>query len=142
MKEEKLKSTKKHSEQRAIAVLVAFAIFATYLLFTIFRLTYFMYDYYRDKTYDQVTTSSTLGARRGNIYDSNMNLLATSSTVWRVFVSTRDIKLAEKESGTEYSRIISSGLADILSMSADTIYTKIKNSNILDVTIKKSVSES
>lgn len=142
MKEEKLKSTKKHSEQRAIAVLVAFAIFATYLLFTIFRLTYFMYDYYRDKTYDQVTTSSTLGARRGNIYDSNMNLLATSSTVWRVFVSTRDIKLAEKESGTEYSRIISSGLADILSMSADTIYTKIKNSNVLDVTIKKSVSES
>ena len=136
-----MKSTKKQSRQRAIAVLTAFALFASYLLFTIFRLCYFMYDYYSDKTYDQVTTTSNLGARRGNIYDSNMNLLATSSTVWRVFVSTRDIKLAEKEDNKKYSEIISSGLAEILSLSSESIYTKIKNSNVLDVTIKKSVSE-
>ena len=136
-----MKSTKKQSKQRAIAVLTAFALFASYLLFTIFRLSYFMYDYYSNKTYDQVTTTSKLGAKRGNIYDSNMNLLATSSTVWRVFVSTRDIKLMEKEHGIEYGKLISSGLAEILSLSYDSLYNKIKGSNVLDVTIKKSVSE-
>ena len=54
--------------------------FATYLLYNIFRLDYLKYDYYRDKTYDQITTSSSLKAKRGTIYDSNMNVLATSAT--------------------------------------------------------------
>ena len=31
------------------------------------------------------------------LYDRNMNILATSKTSWRIFISTRDIKKAEKE---------------------------------------------
>ena len=132
---------KKSTERRLVALLLVFALFASYLLFNVFKLDYLLYDYYKQKAYDQVTTSSTLSANRGNIYDSNMNLLAASATEWRIFVSTRDIKKAEKEDGVEYSKIIADGLSSILSVESDTIYSKIKNSNVLDVTLEKTASE-
>lgn len=134
-------ATKKTTSRRVLTVLCAFSLFAVYLLFNIFKLDFFLYDYYQNKTYDQVTTSSTLKANRGNIYDSNMNLLAASATEWRIFVSTRDIKLAEKESGVEYSRIIADGVASVFSLDADTLYKKIKQSRVLDVTLEKTANE-
>ena len=133
--------TKKITERRVIAILLCFSLFAGYLLVNIFRLDYLKYDYYKDKTYDQVTTSSVLKGRRGNIYDSNLNLLATSDTVWRVFVSTRDIKNATGSTGIDYAKIISDGLSPILGLDAKNLYQKIKGASVLDVTIKKSVSE-
>ena len=133
--------TKKINERRIIAILICFSIFAGYLMVNIFRLDYLKYDYYRGKTYDQVTTSSVLKAKRGNIYDSNLNLLAKSDTVWRIFVSTRDIRNADKASGLDNARIISKGLAPILSLDENKLYEKIKASTVLDVTIKKSATE-
>ena len=131
----------KITQRRITAVLLLFSIFASYLIFNIFKLGYINYDYYKQKTYDQVTTSSVLKAERGIIYDSNMNVLAKSNTVWRIFVSTRDIKAATKRDGIDYCRRISDGLSPILSLDADTIYNKIKNSSVLDVTIKKAANE-
>ena len=132
---------KKLTEKRIVSILLLFVIFASYLLFSIFRLGYIGYDYYKNKTYDQVTTSSVLKAERGKIYDSNMNILAQSNTVFRIFVSTRDIKAAEKKDGIDYSKIIADGLAPILSLDANNLYSKIKNSSVLDVTLKKSANE-
>ena len=136
-----MSKVKKTTYKRTVAILLAFALFASYLLFNIFRLDYLKYDYYKDKTYDQVTTSSVLKAERGRIYDSNMNILAKSNTVWRIFVSTRDIKTAEKRDGKDYCRIIADGVAPLLSLDNEVIYNKIKGSSVLDVTIKKSASE-
>ena len=134
-----MRKAKKITQRRVTAILILFSIFASYLIINIFKLCYINYDYYKNKTYDQVTTVSALKAKRGTIYDSNLNVLAESSTEWRVFVSTRDIKEAEKQSGKDYCRIISDGLAPLLSLDKETIYNKIKNSSVLDVTIKKSV---
>ena len=53
---------KKTTRRRITAIMLIFTLFASYLLFNIFRLDYLKYDYYRDKTYDQVTTSSALTA--------------------------------------------------------------------------------
>ncbi len=133
--------TKKTTERRVIAILLAFAVFAGYLTFNIFHLDFVLYDYYREKTFDQVTTSSTLKAERGAIYDTNMNVLAATKTVWRVFISTRDIKSAERASGIEYSAMIANGLAPILSLNSDLLLQKIKGSNVLDVTVKRDVEE-
>ena len=127
--------------RRCVAILLLFAFFATYLLFNVFKLDYWLYDYYRQKTYDQVTTSSPLKARRGNIYDSNMNLLATTDTVWRIFVSTKDIKTATKRDGVDYARKISKGLSDILSIGEERLYKKITGSSVLDVTLKPAANE-
>ncbi len=133
--------SKKITERRMIAVLLIFSLFAGYLTFNIFKLDFFLYDYYKNKTYDQVTTSSALKAKRGNIYDSNMNLLAGNDTTWRIFVSTKDIKHRELDDGKDYCNLISDGLSKILSISKDTIYKKIKKTSQLDITIKKSASE-
>lgn len=133
--------TKKISEKRIVAILLLFAIFGIYLLINIFRLDYIKYDYYKNKTYDQVTTSSVLKAKRGNIYDSNMNILAESETSWRIFVSTKDIKAKEKADGIDYIKIIADGIAPILSLDKTRLYEKIKSANVLDVTLKKGVCE-
>ena len=130
-------TTKKNTKKRLIAVSVLFAICGCYLLYNIFYLSNILHEYYKDKTFDQVTVSSPLGAERGAIYDSNMNLLAKSDTVWRIFISTKDIRLAEKETDKNISTIIASGLASILSIKEETILNKITSSNVLDVTIKK-----
>ena len=131
---------KKQTARRLIAILLLFSIFASYLLFNIFKLCYLNYDYYRQKTYDQVTTSSVLKAQRGVIYDTNMNVLAESNTVWRIFVSTKDIKSASKNDGVDYFRIIANGMAEILSQDANTLYDKMKNATVLDVTLKKAAN--
>lgn len=129
------------TRRRIYAIALAFALFASYLVCNLFKLQYINYDYYKNKVYDQITTTSALKAQRGNIYDANMNLLATSATVWRVFVSSRDIKLAEKASDVKYTELIAKGLSEILRLSYDTVYKKIKESNVLDITVKKAVDE-
>ena len=133
--------TKHKSIRRATVVLSSLAIIACFLLFNVFRLDYFLYDYYKSKAFDQITTTSTMKAERGNIYDSNMNLLATTKTTWRIFVSTREIKSRAKKDGINYAEIISTGISGILSLEEATVYKKISNSNLLDVTIKKSATE-
>ncbi len=52
---------------------------------------------YRSVVVDQLTREATLSAKRGDIYDTNMEVLATNVTVWRVFISPRDIVAAENE---------------------------------------------
>ena len=112
---------------RTKAVAIAFLLFTVYLFYSLIKLQVIGYDYYRDKVYDQITTSSPLRAERGNIYDRNMNVLATTNTVWRVFVSTRDIKKAEKESKKNYSEIISAGLSEILASDRSALLEKIRS---------------
>lgn len=124
-----------------ITVLSVFLICLAYLIYAIFKLDYVNYEYYKNKTYDQITTSSVLKAQRGVIYDSEMNVLAATKTEWRVFVSTRDIKKASKESGMDYAAIISNGLSKILALDESSLYKKLTNSSVLDVTVKKGADE-
>ena len=143
MKNGKHHSTAAYSitRKRAMAILFAFAFIAAYLFVNLFRLQYSNYDYYRARAYDQVTVSSALKANRGIIYDANMNPLATNKTVWRVFVSTRDIKQAEKRDGIDYTSLISENLSKILSLDEKSLEEKLRKSKVLDVTVKKAVTE-
>ncbi len=129
------------TRRRIFIIAIAFILFSAYLLVNLFKLQVLSHNYYKDKVYDQITTTSPLRADRGNIYDANMNLLATTNTDYRIFISTREIKRAKKESGIDYTKIISSGLSKILGLSEQGLREKIEKSNVLDVTIKKSASE-
>lgn len=77
-------------------------------LFLIGRLFYIMiiqYDEYQNKALNQATTEKTVTASRGTIYDRNMNILAVSTTVERVFISPSDIpKMTVKEYIGEYTK--------------------------------------
>lgn len=140
-------STNKHrgaiaiAKKRILYVSIGFLLFLSLLITNLLKLELIGYEKYQNKVYDQITTTSKLRAERGNIYDSNMSLLATTKTCWRIFVSTRDIKLYEKESDVEYSKLIASGLSSILDISYDKLLQKIKGTSQLDVTIKSSADE-
>ncbi len=130
------------TRKRIIAVMILFSMFSLYLLYNIFYLSFIKHDYYTQKTYDQITTTTTQKAKRGEIYDSNLKPLATNKTSWRIFVSPKDIYLNEKISSKKYTEVISVGLSKILNLNKDDIIKKITNTKILDVTIKASASES
>jgi len=72
----------------------------------IIRLGYIMiaqYDEYQNKALEQATAESTVSASRGTIYDRQMNILAVSTTVERVFISPVDIpKMSVGEYIEEY----------------------------------------
>lgn len=142
MKNTEVSTTKVRTAKRGRIALVAFLLFASLLLMNILRLDFFAYQDYRDKTFDQITTTSSLRAERGNIYDANMNVLATTKTTWRIFISTKEVKAYQKkEPSKDYARIIAEGLSQILGLNYDSLYKKIANSSVLDVTIKKSATE-
>ena len=132
--------TKKHTAKRMTAVLLLFSIACAFLVCRLFALTILNHNYYSDKCYDQITTSSKLLAKRGKIYDSSMNLLACERTVWRVFACPRDIMAFSKENGKDYAAIIAEGLGNILSINKESLANKLRNSTVLDVTVKKSAS--
>ena len=115
--------------RRVRTVLIAFFLFLVFLVSNLIKLQVGLNSYYTRKVYDQITTTSTLKAQRGKIYDSNMKLLATTKTVWRVFISTRDIKKAEKETGINYTDKITLGLSSILGISSYNLREKIKNTS-------------
>ena len=129
------------TKKRIIAIMILFTIFSAYLLYNIFYLSFVRHDYYTQKTYDQITTTSTLKAKRGIIYDSNLNPLATNKTSWRIFVSPKDIKSKDKKTSRNLVEEISTGLSDILNLDKSMLLKKISNTKVLDVTIKASATE-
>lgn len=129
------------TRRRIIAIMLIFSFLGIYLLYNIFYLSFIKHDYYVEKAYDQITTTSTLKANRGKIYDANMNLLATNKTSWRIFVSPKDIRLGEKTTGKPFTTEIASGLSRILNLDESAILKKISNTRVLDVTIKSNADE-
>ena len=51
-------------------------------------------DFYKEKASEQQLYDTETTALRGDIYDCNMQLLATSATVWNVYVTPNDFKSA------------------------------------------------
>lgn len=72
----------------------------------------------RKKAVAQQLTDTTLSAKRGSIYDRNMEPLAESATVWRVVLAPVYLKTDEDR------RIVAKGLAEILDMDEEKIFEK------------------
>jgi len=79
----------------------------------------------------QQLTTTTIEAKRGTIYDCNGNILATSATVWTVYIAPQDIA-DDKE-----ARLISDGLAEILALDAEEIYQKTKKNTAYERIVKR-----
>ena len=136
-----LSPSKHKTLRRTSVIMLSFTLAALLLLFNVFKLDYILYEYYKEKAFDQITTTSSLKAERGNIYDANMNLLATTKTSWRIFVSAREIQSRTKADGIDYADVIATGISGILSLDREGLYNRIRNSNHLDETILKSADE-
>ena len=96
---------------------------------------------YQSKASEQQLYDSLLTAPRGNIYDKNMNLLATSATAWTVYVMPNSInKLKDAKKAERIREIISNSLAPILDMTSESIAQKLNQSSYY-VIIKKRVDK-
>jgi len=65
----------------------------------LYKLMITEYDYYASQALRNQTRSTPVSARRGDIYDCNMNVLATSVTVENVYLDPHELKQAKEDAG-------------------------------------------
>ena len=107
----------------------------TAIIARLFDLQIVNYNKYQAKVLDNIQRETMLTAKRGIIYDRNMVQLATNYTVYRVFISPRDIE------SDEQARLIANGLTEILGVDYDEVIYRAGRKGRADETIKKNVSE-
>ncbi len=146
--QQKSVSTGLHKRSYLILGLIALAFI--YLAFQIFILQTKNYERYQKEVISQMTTESVIPANRGDIYDTNGVLLATDITVYRVFISPKDIQHSisgTKNADGEYIKnprpgldtLIAENLSSILGADSEAIMAKTQKVNRLDETIAKNV---
>ncbi|MBQ2826677.1 MAG: PASTA domain-containing protein [Clostridia bacterium] len=146
--------------KRSLVIIIIFLVFMAVLIANLFKLQIVKYDYYLKKVTDQITVEGEVNAERGNIYDRNGNLLATNVTVYRVFISPKDIQRVQEETSEKKMKIreaytlanmgagvatmseaqmVAHALSQFLSVSYDEVMTKAAKLNRLDETIQRQV---
>ncbi len=120
---------------RSMLILLVSMLLWCILILRLFQLQIIDYDYYQNKVINNVQRTTTLKAERGEIYDADMNKLASNYTVYRVFISPRDIK------DEAQARLIAQGLSDILGVDYDKIIELTKKVHRADETVMKKASD-
>ena len=96
---------------------------------------------YQSDASEQQLYDSLITAPRGDIYDCNMQLLATSSAAWTVYITPNGIKKLESEEAEEVKKTIAEGLSEILDLDYETVYGYTEK-NSYYVIVKKKIEKS
>lgn len=114
--------TKVNKAQRGLIALIFVAVFAVLLIGRVGYLQFVKGDYYSSKAESQQLSDSEIAASRGKIYDANMNVLAQSASVWKVYINPSKINKIDDETKREQVRgIVVSGLSTILDLDEETV---------------------
>lgn len=98
-------------------------------------------DFYQSKASAQQLYDSLITAPRGDIYDRNNNLLATSAPAWTVYLTPNGInKMKDAEKADTLRAKIAEGLSGILGLEYNDIYEKSKQ-NVYYVTLAKKIEK-
>lgn len=96
---------------------------------------------YQAKASEQQLYDSLITAPRGDIYDSSMNLLATSSPAWTIYLTPNGInKESDSEKAEKIRECIAKGLSEILEMQYDEVY-ELTQKKTYYVIVKKKVEQ-
>jgi stage V sporulation protein D (sporulation-specific penicillin-binding protein) len=96
---------------------------------------------YQSKASEQQLYDSLVSAPRGDIYDRNMQILATSATAWTVYITPNGIKKIKDADLREKVRTtIAKGLSEILEVEYDTVYADT-DKNSYYVIVKKKIDK-
>lgn len=96
---------------------------------------------YQNAALEQQLYDTLITAPRGDIYDKNMNLLATSSTAWTVYITPNGIsKLKNETTKTTVKNTIADGLSEILDIDRETVYGYTEKKSYY-VIVKKKVDK-
>ncbi len=128
--------------KRAVIVMVIVVLCLTLISTTsLVKIMIINGEEYQAKASEQQLYDSLITAPRGNIYDSSMNLLATSSPAWTIYLTPNGInKETDKEKAENVRKCISQGLSQILEMQYDDIYD-LTQKNTYYVIVKKKVEQ-
>ncbi len=93
---------------------------------------------YQKKASEQQLYDSLVTAPRGDIYDSKMNLLATSATAWTVYITPNALNgMKDSDKAEKIRNIIADGLSEILSLEKEEIIEKTKQKSYYVILKKK-----
>lgn len=118
-----------------------FALIFIFLSCRLFVLQVLRYGVYQAKVMDEITVSSALRAERGKILDANGKVLATNKTVYRIYISPKNIATRSKKDKVPYAELIADGLSALLGVSRDAVFSKAGKTRYLDETVKRNVNE-
>ncbi len=97
---------------------------------------------YQTKASEQQLYDSLVTAPRGDIYDRNMQVLATSSTAWTVYITPNAIKkIKDADERDNIRETIAKGLSEILAVEYETVYNNT-DKNSYYVIVKKKIEKS
>ncbi len=122
------------------------------LIATLYNLMITDHELYEEMAIANQTRNTTLTASRGMIYDRNMNILASSSTVETIFIDpnalARRVKeeAEKREEGEPYNAavnvdFIAKGLADLLDVESDFVREQAADTKYYYKVIKRKVPE-
>ena len=127
---------KKLSVRYTVLTLVLMLCF-TVVAVRLFILCILQHDRFQKMADDNIFSETALKAERGEIYDRNMNVLATSHTEWRIYLSPVDIRFAED------AVAIARGIVDALGedvVSYEKVYESAMMKTSRDRTVLKSAT--
>lgn len=119
--------------RKRINILLVFIIIFGLMLMTcrLFFLQVLGGEEYRERATQQQMRDTTISAKRGTIYDCNMNVLARSATVWTVYLSPVYIK------DDAQRNLIADKLSELLLVDRETVYKKAQKNTYYEYVKRK-----
>lgn len=125
-----MESSPYQTKQRLMAV-ICLSAFVFFILFArLFVLQIVSGQSLRAKAADQWTRDLPIIPKRGDILDTNGNVLASSETAYTVYVRAKSVTDAE---------FVSQKLSALLNMDYDAVYEKVSNRGVSEVTLKRQI---
>ena len=128
---------------RASIICIVMSLLFVMLALRILFIQTVKYDEYSQKVEDQMTQVTSVGANRGNIYDTNGVVIATNITTYRLFIDPAAIMRKSNEDGVNYADLIADGLSSIegLDLTHDDVIKQAEYTKYRDRTLARHLSE-
>lgn len=128
-----MRPTKKMQNRMAI-LMSLLAVGFVVVIAQISRINLYKGEQLQDRALNQQLQDTIIAANRGDITDRNGTVMATSNTVWNVYISPADIKKDETR------QLIARGLSEILGVDYNEVLEKANRTNYYQ-SIKKQVEK-
>lgn len=129
-KSKKIDKNKPAPAKKLISILVLMFFVLFLLIIRLFYLQFINGSKLKEMAFTQQTLSTTIAPKRGNIYDANGKILATSVKVDTVSISPKQIANDDKEK-------IAQAFSDIFNLNYDEMLDKINSNTYFQTIIKK-----
>ncbi len=144
-KKRNAKITRKEIMVRSIAVLVVVSLLFSLNIIALFRVQILKGDEFKAYAESNQLEDNVITAQRGLIYDRNMNVLAESASVWKIYINPSNFYRTDKFPEKVLQEAIdkaSNKMAEIFEIDANELKEKIKsNSNKRYILVKSKVEK-